>query len=431
MRRRPAGAPRPPQRPLVLLVLDSFEHLTAASTLLADAGPQRHRCSSSSSRAASPCDSRASTSSSSRLSRSRHAARATRRRSLPRRRSSCSWSGHAPFGPSWRWTRRAPPPSPRSAGASTACRSRSSWRPPARGSSPLSALLARLGRRLDLLSRRPARRARPAPHAQSDDRMELSAAFTGRAAAVRAARSVRRRLRAGGGRGGLRRDSADVLATLEGLAGTVSCGERKARHSRRDAGDTARVRRRAARIKRRGGAVRGATQRWYLDLGGACGGADRSAAGRLAAPARGRARESGRRAGLARTGRRRTTAPPLHLRALALLAHQRLRRGGEAVAHLRALSAAARHRRSSVPTRYDMRRTSPGSNSMQPRQSGSQPRRSRSHDDAGRAHAGGRPGDGRQRELLDRPPRARSHGLRRAAGRRDLGSLRARSRQSR
>ena len=49
--------------------------------------------------------------------------------------------------------------------------------------------------------------------------------------------------------------------------------------------------------------------------------------------------------------------------------------------------------------------------------------------DAGRAHAGGRPGDGRQRELLDRRPRARSHGLRRAAGRHDLGSLRARSRQ--
>ena len=36
-----------------------------------------------------------------------------------------------------RWTERARPPSPRSAGASTACRSRSSWRRPVRGSSPL------------------------------------------------------------------------------------------------------------------------------------------------------------------------------------------------------------------------------------------------------------------------------------------------------
>ena len=61
-------------------------------------------------------------------------------------------------------------------------------------------ILARLERRLELLDRRPARRAGAPAHAARHDRLELRPAGAGRAAAVRAARRVQRRLVRGGGR---------------------------------------------------------------------------------------------------------------------------------------------------------------------------------------------------------------------------------------
>ncbi len=286
-----------------------------------------------------------------------------------------------------------------------------------------SALLARLGRRLDLLVAGP--RDAPARHRTLRATIEWSyqllspaeqrlfaqlGVFVG-GCELEAAEAV-----CG--------DSVDVLATLEGLAG----------HSlvRREAGSTTRIamletlREFAVELLESSGeaeSVRGRHAAWYLDLGGARRSRiDRSTAGRLAPPSGGRSRQPGRRADVARTGRGRTSAPALRLRALALLAHQRLRRGGETVAHLRALSAGhvtADRPCQRVTTCGELRPTAT-------RRGGGRETRSRSArgrtNDAGRAHAGGRPRDGRQRELLDRAPRARSHDLRGAAGRRDLGS---------
>ena len=86
-----------------------------------------------------------------------------------------------------------PTRSRRSAGASTGCRWRSSWRPRAAGCSPRARSPTRLDGALGALGAGAARRARPPADAARDDRLEPRPAQRRRAGVLRALRGVRRR----------------------------------------------------------------------------------------------------------------------------------------------------------------------------------------------------------------------------------------------
>ena len=302
------------------------------------------------------------------------------------------------------WTERAPPPSPRSAGASTACRSRSSWPPPARRFLTPSALLARLGRRLDLLVAGPP--DVPARHRTLRATIEWSYQLLSPAEQQLFAQL-------GVFVGGCELEAAEAVCSdsdrrARDARRTCRPQSRAARgrleHPHRDAGDAARVRRRAARVERRGGERAGdVTQRGTSTWAERAEADWSAAAGRLASPARGRSRQSGRRAGVARTGRGRTAAAAPCLRALALLAHQRLRRGGEAVAYLRDLGAGhvtADRPCQGVTTRGELRPNATRRGRRQSRLAAEALAVARTTKDV--PHAGGRPRDGRQRELSGR-----------------------------
>ena len=117
------------------------------------------------------------------------------------RRCALRQRGRGPSDPTSPDRRPTPPPSPRSAAASTACRWRSSW--PRRGSAllPPAALLARLDRRLPLLTGGP----RDLPGAAATCATRSPGATTccrRRSRRCSAAGRLCRRLHAGGGGGG-------------------------------------------------------------------------------------------------------------------------------------------------------------------------------------------------------------------------------------
>ena len=132
------------------------------------------------------------------------------RRGTPGRRwpvstpSRCSASARGPTIPASSSTTPTPPRSRRSAGGSTACRWRSSWRPPAAGCSHRREIAERLDAALGALAR-----ARDAPARQRTLRATIDWSHDllerRREGVLRALRGLRRRRHRGGGRGDHRR----------------------------------------------------------------------------------------------------------------------------------------------------------------------------------------------------------------------------------